>query len=351
MHRITCSRVRMRLKVFEDYPRKEGRPVLAEGYWGKCPECHGTIVDAGEELACTSCGIVSSKEVRETRKGGPPRAIDFTGQALGGYLGTPESAGRSGSHRRISDSPSSFRYLKLISDYADREDSTVYSCAKMVERVCDRLSIPRSVMGDAVVISKKVLARGGRGRSHPTAAVSAFAIITACRMGGVTSVGVREVVNAHKELGRKVRTSQLLRLATDSPVAMPPRVPEDYLTRVVARLNSNARLLRGLRSASLNASLHFNRLRDTARLVIGLLDGPTRSGRSPCAMAATSVYAAEVILAKAEGRRMTLSQRDLAETVGVAEYTVREQYRDIFRPVVPLVASRLQQNPVLPPSS
>jgi len=283
-------------------------------------------------LVCESCGVVTPKEILESRHDErAPQAIDFTAQALGGYLGPLDHGYKEKFSKAFSASSSSFKYLKLVSDFAGREDSTVYSCAKMIERVCEKLSVPRIVLGQAAATARKLLETKRERNDITTAAVSAYAIISACKTGGVTSVGVREIIEAHRLMGRRVKMSALIQLSLNSPVKTFPRRAEDYISRVIARLDSVASLAEELEGLGIGRTTYFNRLREAARVALDAIDTTSRGGHSPCTLAATAVYAGEIMLARKESRKKLLSQRDVAECVNVAEYTVREQFGEMFR--------------------
>jgi transcription initiation factor TFIIIB Brf1 subunit/transcription initiation factor TFIIB len=309
--------------------------MLASTQAGRCEECLGEIVDTGDELVCRSCGVVTEKEVLEAwGKQRAPQAIDYTAQALGGYLGSLEHGYEERFSRAFSRTSSNFEYLKLISDYSGREDSTIYACVKMIERVCEKLSMPSMIVGQAVVIAKKLFVVKRQRNDITSAAVSAYAIITASKIGQVTSVGVKEIIEAHRLMGRRVKMSALIQLSLNSPIKMLPRKPEDYVGRVIARLSSKGSLAEDLASRGINGVVYLNALRVAAKEALAAVEQPTRGGHSPCTLAATAVYAGEVSLAKKESRKRLLSQKDVAESVDVAEYTVREQYGEIFRPMM-----------------
>jgi hypothetical protein len=69
-----------------------------------------------------------------------------------------------------------------------------------------------------------------------------------------------------------------------------------------------------------------------ARRALAMLDSSVRGGHNPCGLAATSFYAAELAVSESESRKKLFTQRDMATCVGVAEYTVREQFCELFRP-------------------
>jgi transcription initiation factor TFIIIB Brf1 subunit/transcription initiation factor TFIIB len=306
--------------------------MLSSSYSDTCAECSGKIIDLNDEFACSSCGKVSPKEIVDNRRGKKPQAIDFTRHALGGYLGPLKSGYAEKFCQGFSKASSSFGYLKLLSDYSGREDSSVYTCAKMIERVCERLSIPSIVIGQAVVISKKLFELRKTKPGITVAGISAYSVIAACKIEGVTSIGVREIIEAHRDLGHRVRMATIIRISLDSPVRIEARKAEQYLSRVISRLSSNEALKHRLKKIGLNEAAYHNQLFETARRILKILEGVVETGHSPCALAATSVYAADVELSKFQERKKVLTQRDAAGCVEVAEYTVREQYGEIFRP-------------------
>ncbi len=283
-----------------------------------------------DELVCQRCGIVREKQVLEIGPSSRLVAIDFTGQALGGYMGTVEGTRKERGSRGLAQQGSSYQYLKLVSDYAGREESAVYATAKMIERVSEKLSLPTVVMAHAIVIAKKVLASERGDRRITLATVSAYALVAACKAEGVTAVSIKDVVGSFQALGRRVKVSSLIQLSLDSPIKTEARGPEDYVGRVIVKLGSDGRLTAELKKEGVQAVSYFNSLRTTAVEILGSLAWSAKVGRSPCALAATAVYGAELLLADREGRRRRLTQRQVAECGDTAEYTVREQYKEIF---------------------
>jgi transcription initiation factor TFIIIB Brf1 subunit/transcription initiation factor TFIIB len=300
---------------------------------GTCPQCSTLFVDAGDEFVCPSCGVVGDKEVEETRNGRTLVAADFTPQALGSYMGPMEASGRERFSVGFSRTNSTFTYLKTVSDFIGRNDGTLFECTRMVERVCERLALPNIVMAQAVSIARRMLGpRNGRRRTT-IAAISAFAIIASCRKAKVGSVSTNEVIEAHRALGRSLRVSSIIQLSLDSEIRMEPRRPEECVARVLARLS--VRMQKEPEDPSRPVVPHLRALQGLAVEILGLAPEDSKAGHRPCALAATAVYAAEVVLARAESRTRTVTQRDVAECGDTAEYTVREQYREIIAPAIP----------------
>jgi transcription initiation factor TFIIIB Brf1 subunit/transcription initiation factor TFIIB len=295
----------------------------------RCANCSGRMVDIDEEMVCSSCGSVRPKEVGAGAGKGQAaarraHAVDYTSHSLGSFLG-PIEYDRDEPPKGLPGASSTFRYLKTISDYSQADEAGVYPCAKLIERICEKLSLPPGAMGQAVAVSKGLLVIRKQRTGYTIAAISAFSIISACRICGVPSVGVKEVVAAHRALGHNVRPSTLIRMGFDSPVKASPMRAEEHLGRVAARLSE--------RLAMLGAPPGYQyRLLHLARRALATLDSSVRGGHNPCALAATSFYAAEIAISQSECRKRLFTQRDVANCVNAAEYTVREQFCELFRP-------------------
>ncbi len=295
----------------------------------------GRIVDAGDEMVCSSCGMVSTKEVIEKSEERTPQAIDYTNHSLGSYLGPLEYGYEEIFSKGLSSSPSTFKYLKIISDFSHKEEAGVYNCAKLVERVCEKLVLPAAVVGESVTIARSVMdLRRGHGEIT-IAAISAFSVINACKRLRVTSVGLREIVEAHRNLGYRVKASVINEISIDSPIRTKPRRAEEYLANVLVRLRMAMEGSDGFEPG------YFGSLHEAARTALESVEGPARGGHNPRALAATAVYAGEIALARKEARKKFLSQKEIAACIGVAEYTIREQFVEIFRPRMGMIQESL----------
>lgn len=105
--------------------------MLTSMHLERCHECSGKVIDADDELVCTSCGRVARKEILESDEKRTPQGIDYTEQALGSYLGPMEYGCGEIFSKGFSKSSSTFGYLKTVSGYACSESGTDYSCARM----------------------------------------------------------------------------------------------------------------------------------------------------------------------------------------------------------------------------
>jgi len=309
-----------------------------------CLECHRTLVDVGDELVCPGCGIVKEKEVLENDGRGSPK-FDLGKHALGSYMGSIQTTNDERRSRGFSRANSTYGYLKVVSDFAGREDGADYACFRMIRRVSEKLFLPDFVVQQAAAVARKVLATKHPDRRVTIAAASAYSLIAACKIEAVTSVSIREIVDAHTALGRRVKASSIIQLSLESPIKTVARRPEEYVSRILAKLSLNKRIGQTLVREGLSQTVFLNSLRTTAREVLAEVDSSVTIGRRPCAMAASAVYAAEVVLARRESRKRRITQRDLAECGDSAEYTIRGQVSEIFMPAVERLVSGRQRLP------
>ncbi len=313
-----------------------------------CPDCSKRLIDAGDELVCPCCGRTREKEVLPSALGQRAAPALAPNQALGSFMGSRSMTRKETLTRGITGTGSNYKYLKVVSDFAGRSDGTPAACARLIERMGEKLCLPRVVRLEAAMIARKVLATEHPRRRMTTAAVSAYSLITACKLEGATSVSIREIIDAHAVLGRQVTSSSIIQLTLESPVKTSASSPEDYLSRVIARLSMNQYLRQQLSKEGVFQTAFFNALRTTAMELLRTVSDEAKVGRRPSALAGSAVYSAELVLSRCESRRRRLTQRDIAECGDTAEYTIREQCARVFAPAVECLVRQRMQSLCLP---
>jgi transcription initiation factor TFIIIB Brf1 subunit/transcription initiation factor TFIIB len=271
---------------------------------GKCPECNGQLVDAGgdEEKVCSSCGIVFGRADGVQYSSAPPANGN---ESLGSFIMRGDSALRG----------SAFCQARLRPNVIGR-DGVVLSCSKLLERISDRMMLPKGVIENAVITARRLLpGRKAYGATVP--AISAYALLYACRSAGITHIGYREIVSAYSDAGHRVSNADLLRIGIGSSLSLPHSNLEDLVRAAVRKLQANVEVIERLKEAKLNAHAYFARLFELAKEIAAR--SSTIGGLNPRTVATGSVYLANLSI----GPKM-VRQREAAETLGMAEYTIRE---------------------------
>lgn len=300
--------------------------------------------DAGDELVCPGCGVVKEKAVVEAGPGGSPSI--FGKQPLGSYMGTKWTTGAERASPGLSGSRSGYAYLKVVSDFAGKERGARVECAKLIERVAEKLGLPRVAALQAAAVSRRIFASFPRGRRLSVAEVSAYSLVAACRLEGVMTVSIREILGAYSMMGRGVTSSSIFRLALESPVGMYAKGPGAYVPRVLARLSQSRALSCRLSKEGVARAAYLASLRRVALDLLERCDPVAMEGKRPCALAASAVYSAEAALSVLESRKNRLTQKDLAGCGDTSEYTIREQCATIFRRPLARLGSSERQTPL-----
>src|SRR2546428_7264814 len=187
---------------------------------------------------------------------------------------------------------------------------------QMNERIAERLKLPKSIVHQATLAARRPLP--GKKRDHPTIpAISAYPLLYSCRSVDVAHVSHMEILAAYTDAGYVVSKSRLMRISLESTMPLPQVGMDELVRAALDRLQSSESVVARLRSLNLDSKTYFTRLFDLAREVAA--EARDLAGFSPRTIAAGSVYVASLALSA-----KTFTQREAGETLGMAEYTIRE---------------------------
>jgi len=292
-----------------------------DGGIGSCPECGGRIVSECE-VVCRDCGVVldaspTDRRPRRTR----PQARDG-GRATGAPL-TPVHANRRlssyiGRRRDARGSPVSPRARRQLERQRTQQRRAARGANKQtlqpglaeIARVCAAVEATTTVRESASVLFRQALAENLLyGRAYESIA-GATVYLGARRARFVRTL--TEVANASRCPNNSVRRDVRF-LQRELAIAAGPISPVAYLPRLQSTLGVDDRLLR------------------QARQLLGVVtERNLHSGRDPKGVAAGAVYT----VARLEGGKTMLSQREVATAADVTTETVRTRF-DEFEPLCP----------------
>jgi transcription initiation factor TFIIIB Brf1 subunit/transcription initiation factor TFIIB len=231
-------------------------------------------------------------------------------EALGSFVGRAHTA-----RENKSQAGYAFGASKLRANLIGR-DFSFLQCSKLIERVAGRFVLPKTIVRNAVQTAKRLLL-GRRTYRATMPAISAYSLLHACRSAEITRVGLDDLLEAFSEAGRRVSLSQILRIGRESPLPLPAIRPEELARRAVVKLQSDARIVDQIRKANLDEVGYFASLLEATRKITK--KAGELGGFSPRTVAAASVY-----LAGRQLGQKVITQREAAESLEIAEYTVRE---------------------------
>lgn len=287
-----------------------------------CPECGGTtfIEDYGRgEVVCGKCGLVVKENVMNS---GPEwRAFTREEKNARSRVGTPTSysvhdkglstvidrINRDAFGRQLPTSTKiqmlRLRKWQIRSRVHSSIDRNLAQAMAELDRLADKIHVPDTVKEKGALIYRRALDKGlVRGRS--ISAIVAASLYAACRFTE-TPRTLRETAEAglikKKDVARCYRLL-IYELDIKMPIANPIRNIPKIASKVNISEKTQQRAIQVIKIAKKNRAV---------------------SGKDPMGMAAAALYIACVL----EGERKT--QKDLAESAGVTEVTVRNRYRGL----------------------
>jgi len=288
----------------------------------ECPKCGGTHLSkdySRAELVCEKCGLVIDAEIidhgpewrafdseqREKRaRVGAPMTYTIHDKGLSTMIGwqNRDSYGKSIPTRNRAQMYR-LRKWQIRTRISDGTEKNLALALSTLDRMSSTLGLPRNVRETAAMIYRKSVSKKLiRGRSID--GVAAAVLYAACRQCNVprTLDEISRVSNMpKKEIGRNYR-----HVSRELELKLLPTSPQDYISRFCSTLklsgDAHAKTLEILKKAACNE---------------------ITSGRGPTGMAAASLYIASVLC----GEHRT--QREVAETAGVTEVTIRNRYKEL----------------------
>ena len=288
----------------------------------KCPKCGSSNLSRDYnrgELICNDCGLVIEEDFIDH---GPEwRAFDSEQREKRARVGAPMTytIHDKGLSTMISwtnrDAYGKFiptrnraqlyrlRKWQIRTRISDGTERNLVLALSALDRMSSALSLPRNVRETAAMIYRKAV-RKKLIRGRTIDGVAAAVLYAACRQCNVPRT-LEEISNTvqmkKKEIGRNYRN-----ISRKLELKLLPTTPQDYISRFCSELK-------------LSGDVQTK----TLEILKKAAEKELTSGRGPTGIAAAALYIASVLC----GERRT--QREIAETAGVTEVTIRNRYKEL----------------------
>lgn len=247
---------------------------------------------------------------------------------LGSFILTP------GNKARGATAGTSVERLARIQNLYLNASEKLNRSKRMIDAVCSILGLGRRVRNEAVITCKRML------RLQTAVDVMLPDIAGVCLFLSGRSdyhcrpITLREIASAMKRLGHRSSYRSMSRafrtLQTELRFRLKARRSEDYAPFIVERLLQRGRIGGESLSRIDLAEYRILLLKHTFSL-LRAMDNFVRGGRSPYALAASSVYVASKMIQREHGLRLVFTQKSVSSATGVDEFTIREQVGYIRR--------------------
>jgi len=276
-----------------------------------CPECGGSVVSIRQigETVCSQCGLVVTERSVDLSHS-DKRAYTSQEKQLREHTGAPISnllpdIGLTTiiNKKNIKD-PDLKRAVKWNTRMTWEKRNILIATTEL-KRICSNLNLPNHVKVEAIRLYKEAFKKKLlRGRSINS--MIAASIYLAIRLKRIPRT-FQEILEESSENSKDIRRCYRV-LIRELNLKAPNTEPSALIPKYIAKLNLNQEIER-----------------TTAKIVSTFtLNFPT-SGKDPKGIVAGALYLASKI------KGLELTQKEIADQVGVTEVTLRSRYKELSK--------------------
>ena len=322
----------------------------------KCPECSGNIVFNSFEKICNDCGLVINGLFKSTsfifnnenfRSNLSKQYValgerpDFIG-GLGSFIDYENSRYLKDKSGRLLPPNEQKMYRRLKKKYDQflriKNHETEYRIFNILNKVSISLNLNKIIRNNAAYFYKKIIKMEGKVINNIS--LIAFCIFYAVRKEYQNApITTNEIAKTFQNFGHRVNPRLILRdgvkykrhLSNESV----PHKSEDYLIRLINQVVDHDDLKeRLIKKDSIWSTHDFQiKLIKKCRNVLNELSLWHRGGRNPFILTGAIIYLADKLLANEYGQKAVLTQRIIAEATDIAEYSIRDHYVNLLKPL------------------
>lgn len=314
----------------ETIPVKPSQKQQAEeGERLSCPSCGSRMIREDEgELYCQECGTVLEEQMVDTSK--EWRAFNQEERSEKSRVGSPltytkadkgmsTKIGHNAEMNKVSGNKRTqyYRMRKWDKRLGNSKSRGLQEALSQLKRISSDLNLPTSVYEEAARLTEKAQKQGiiqGRGIDATVGAI-VYLVARKQEVPRTLDEVAAQVPVKKRKLGKTYRHT-----ARELDMQIKPGKPEDFIPRYASELGLPGEVQARAR-----------------QIISDARQEEAMAGRSPTGMVAAALY----IAAKLEG--VELTQREIANYVGVTSVTVRKNYKDLVESLG--IAEQLEKAP------
>ncbi len=328
----------------------------------KCLECGGSLIQTDSDVVCFNCGLIANQifekpSIRLINSEGSygsqyasiserPSSMKTLGTFVGGYRKHPrmDSTGS----QLAADKKLQYRRLKSLNDiylhFNGRQRE--YRGYSLLSRICSSLEITEAAKADALFLFQKVHLPLRKEIKLSSLIIGSIYLAIRSRKEHIELNRLIKAVQVH---GYSVAGKEVIRAASLIRQRVKIQVrhvkSEEYLDSIIGRIQRDYNLKGAIQKKIGDRDEFFRCLKVVARQLLKQFPTIKRGGRNPFILAAAMLNAADIILARhkifahcylRQSRRGVLTQKKLSEILDIAEFTLREHYLVLAKPLIHL---------------
>jgi len=274
-----------------------------------CPECSGNIISLNQigEIVCSDCGLVikersvdSSHSDKRAYTSQEKNQREHTGAPISSLL--PDIGLTTVIDRKKIKDPDLKRAVKWNTRITWEKRNILIATTEL-KRICSNLNLPNHIRFEAIKLYKEAFKKKLlRGRSINS--MIAASIYLAIRLKRIPRT-LKEILDESSESEKDIRRCYRV-LIREFNIKSPNTNPSDLIPTYIATLK-------------LDPKIEIN----STKIVNAYSERFSTSGKDPKGIVAGAIYLA------CRMKGLELTQKDIAEVVGVTEVTLRSRYKEI----------------------
>ncbi|MFX1285447.1 MAG: hypothetical protein ACFFB5_17520 [Promethearchaeota archaeon] len=328
-----------------------------------CLECGGNLIQTESDIVCVNCGLVANKIYEkpniqlikaENSFGSQyasiserPSAMKSLGTYIGSY-GKKFLADAKGSQLKI-PSKQQFMRLKSLNDiylhFNGRQRE--YRGFHFLTTICSTLQITDAAKADALFLFRSV-------QSHLHGKMKLSSLIMGSLYLSIRSrrenIELARLVAAAQNRGYLILGKDIIKAASlirqHARIRVSHVKSEEYLDNIISRLQRDNDIIKQFKKKIIiNKNEYFHYLKLGSKRLLINFPQSDRGGRNPFILAAAIIIASDILLArqiffphcyKRKSRRGILTQKHIARILSIAEFTLREHFLLLAKPLMEL---------------
>ena len=318
-----------------------------------CDECGSRIIEENGQHVCQKCGLVHDPVLEsssfqlgsvgdsEVRKSQQYTSINnnlAVVSSLGSSIGSVEEYMFRDANGALLDETTQYKFRKFKTYYhipgAIKGKETDFRTLKILNEVFSRLQVSTKIRERTLFLYQQYKSENA-DKINNHVLLSALVLFLSVRESGTNCpLTLKEIVNTYRELGHRVLGKNLLSLMQDLNIKLASsgiRRSEEYVFRVCSLICRCPSIKERIQKKySIDVYVYEKMLQLLCLKILERIPNLDRGGRRPYPLSAASAYVADKLLSKKIKHSSALTQKLVAQSTNVAEFTIRDHAEFMF---------------------
>ncbi|MFW9851664.1 MAG: hypothetical protein ACFFDS_01835 [Candidatus Thorarchaeota archaeon] len=318
-----------------------------------CDECGSKIIEENGINVCQKCGLVhgvvleaSAFQLGSTPKDDARKNQQYTSinnrlavvSSLGSSIGSVEEYMFRDVNGSLLNENVQLKFRKFKNYYhipgAIKGKETDYRTLKILNEVFARLQVPSKIRDRTLFLYQKYKNEHKKKITNHVL-LSAMALLLSVRESAHNCpLTLKEIVTTYRSLGHRVLGKNLLSLMQDLNIKSPSagiRRSEDYVFRICSLICRSPNIKERIeKKYKIDVFVYEKILQLLCLKILERIPNINRGGKRPYPFSAASAYVADKLLAKKINSSSALTQKLVAQSTNVAEFTIRDHAEFMF---------------------